>query len=245
MAKTELLYMNDNYIRTFTAKVIAKGDDYFVLDKTAFYPEGGGQETDQGKITWGNVVLTVRKVKREEGEVRHFVVEKEQLPPVGEEVQGEIDWDRRFTHMRFHTAIHVLSTYMKEHFNSEVVGNNISTRNGRADFHLENALTQEQLKTIEAGVNEIIAQNLPVKISFMPREDAIAFLKEKGYQTDYINMVPKSVKTFRIISVGDYDHASCAGTHVANTSEIGRIVVVKRRSMGKGKERITLALAED
>ena len=76
----------------------------------------------------------------------------------------------------------------------------------------------------------------------MPREDAIAFLKEKGYQTDYIDMVPKSVKIFRVISVGNHDHASCAGTHVANTSEIGRIKVVKRRSMGKGKERITLAL---
>jgi len=237
--------MQDNYIKSFTAKVIAKGEDYLVLDQTAFYPEGGGQESDQGKITFGDTSLTVQKVKREEGEVRHYVLEREQLPAVGQEVQAELDWPRRYTHMRYHTAIHVLSTYMKEHFHSEVVGNNISTRNGRADFHLEQALTPEQLESIEEGLNEIIAKHLPVKISFMPRAEAIRFLEEKGYQTDYINMVPKSVKTFRIVSVGDYDHASCAGTHVANTSEIGRILVVKRRSMGKGKERVTLALAEE
>ena len=144
--------------------------------------------------------------------------------------------------MRYHTAIHVLSTFMKEHYNAEVVGNNISVRNGRADFYPLSALSDDQLKKIENGINEIIAKNLPVNISFMPRDEAKSYLEEKGYQTDYIEMVPKSVKTFRVISVGDYDHASCAGTHVANTSEIGRVKVIKRRSIGKDKERIILAL---
>jgi misacylated tRNA(Ala) deacylase len=246
MAKTEMLYMKDNYIRSFDAKVIAKGDNYLVIDKTAFYPEGGGQECDIGTITYKDKSFEISKVKtdKESREVRHYITNPTELPNTGELVHCELDWDRRHVHMRYHTALHVLSTYMKEQFNAEVVGNNISIRNGRADFAPLDALTEDQMKIIENGVNDIIIQNLPVNISFMPRDEAKTFLEEKGYQTDYIEMVPKSVKTFRVISVGDYDHASCAGTHVANTSEIGKIRVVKRRSIGKGKERITLALDE-
>jgi misacylated tRNA(Ala) deacylase len=234
--------MKDNYVKSFEAKVIGLGDNYVVLDQTAFYPLGGGQESDSGKMTFNDTTVTIKRVKKEKGEVRHYLAEKDSLPKLTEEVTCELDWDKRYTHMRFHTAIHVLSSYMLDKYNAEVVGNNISVRSGRADFNLDDALTDEELAAIEEGINEIIDRNLDVKISFMPREDAISFLQEKGYQTDYINMVPESVKTFRVVSVGDHDHASCAGTHVANTSEIGKIRVVKRRSMGKGKERIILAL---
>lgn len=242
MTKTEMLYMNDNYIRSFNTTVISKGENYLVFDQTAFYPEGGGQESDIGTVTFGNKILTINKVKRESGEVRHYITESSDLPEKDEKVHCELDWETRLIHMRYHTAIHVLSTYMKEHFDADVVGNNISVRNGRADFYPLSALSENQMKEIGDGINETIAQNIPVKISFMPREKAKSFLEEKGYQTDYIEMVPKSVKTFRVISVGDYDHASCAGTHVANTSEIGRIKIVKRRSIGKDKERLILAL---
>ncbi|MBD3189527.1 MAG: alanyl-tRNA editing protein [Candidatus Heimdallarchaeota archaeon] len=245
MTKTDMLYMEDNYTRSFSAEVIDKGEDYVVLDRTAFYPEGGGQETDKGQLIFDDKTLTIRKVKKEGGKVKHFIEESDQLPGVGETVQCKLDWERRFTHMRYHTAIHILSSYMKKHFDAEVVGNNISVRKARADFAPLEALSDEELVQIEKGVNEIIDRDYPVKISFMPREEAIAFLEKKGYQTDYIDMVPKSVKIFRVISVDDYDHASCAGTHVANTSEIGKITVVKRRNMGTGKERITLALADE
>mgnify|MGYP005633084135 CR=1 FL=1 len=119
--------------------------------------------------------------------------------------------------MRYHTAIHILSAYMKEKFDADVVGNNISTRNGRVDFSLLKALKEEELGLIETDLNALINQNLPVTINFMPREEAIAFLQAKGYQTSYIEMVPQSVKIFRLISIGDHDHASCAGTHVKNS----------------------------
>lgn len=240
--QTTMLYMKDNYLKTFSAKVSAVGEDYVVLNQTAFYPLGGGQESDSGTLTCNETVLTIRSVRRDQGLVKHFLAETESLPKVGDKVECSIDWEKRVIHMRYHSAIHVLSRYMQLEYNTDVLGNNISTRNGRADFHLENALTEEQLKEIEDGVNEIIGQNLPIEINFMPREEAVIFLKEHGYQTDYIDMIPSSVKTFRIISVGDYDFASCAGTHVANTSDIGKIKITKRRSMGKGKERITLAL---
>ncbi|HUT81757.1 MAG TPA: alanyl-tRNA editing protein [Candidatus Bathyarchaeia archaeon] len=242
MTKTEMLYMQDNYIRSFTAKVEVKGDSYVVLDQTSFYPEGGGQECDIGTLSYKDITLTINKVLRDSGEVKHFILETDKMPEIGEVVKCELDWGRRYIHMRYHTAIHILSTYMKEKYNADVVGNNISTRNGRADFNLVKALTDDQLKSIEKGINEIIAQNLPIHINFMPREEAKKFLAEKGYQIDYIEMVPKSVKIFRIISAGDYDHASCAGTHVANSKEIGKIQIVKRRSIGVEKERIFLAL---
>jgi misacylated tRNA(Ala) deacylase len=245
LTQTKMLYMEDNYIKSFEAKVIAVGDNYLVLDQTAFYPEGGGQECDKGILLFDDHRITISMVKRDSGEVRHYLENFDKLPDKGDTVNCSIDWERRLIHMRYHTAIHVLSTFMKEHYNTECVGNNISTRNGRADFNLIESLTGEDLKKIENGINEIIAKNLPVKITFMPREDAIKYLEEKGYQTDYIQMVPKSVKNFRVISVNDYDHASCAGTHVKNTSEIGNIKVVKRRSMGKGKERITLSFEEN
>ncbi|MBK5112479.1 MAG: alanyl-tRNA editing protein [Candidatus Heimdallarchaeota archaeon] len=245
MAKTKMLYMEDNHVQSFEAKVLSADENYVVLDRTAFYPEGGGQECDNGTLSFDNHVITISKVKRESGEVRHYLEDFEKLPVKGDVVNCNLDWERRFTHMKYHTAIHVLSSYMKEHYNSECVGNNISIRNGRADFNLMSSLTEEDLTKIEKGINEIIAKNLPVQITFMPREDAIKYLEEKGYQTDYIEMVPKSVKTFRVISVDDYDHASCAGTHVKNTSEIGKVKVVKRRSMGKGKERITLSFEEN
>lgn len=240
---TTMLYMQDNYIKTFDAQVVSVGENYVVLDKTAFYPLGGGQESDQGILKFDEQSNVITGVRRESGEVRHFLEQPEILPKVGDTVTCELDWERRYTHMRYHTAIHILSRYMQLEFDAEVVGNNISTRNGRADFNLTVALTNEELQKIELGVNEIIKKNLSVELNFMPRADAISFLNEKGYQTDYIDMVPASVKTFRIISVGDYDFASCAGTHVANSSEIGVIKVIKRRSLGVGKERITLALA--
>jgi len=240
---TTMLYMQDNYIKTFDAQVVSVGENYVVLDKTAFYPLGGGQESDQGILKFNEQSNVITSVRRESGEVRHFLENLEILPKVRDTVTCELDWERRYTHMRYHTAIHILSRYMQLEFDAEVVGNNISTRNGRADFNLTVALTNEELQKIELGVNEIIKKNLSVELNFMPRADAISFLNEKGYQTDYIDMVPASVKTFRIISVGDYDFASCAGTHVANSSEIGVIKVIKRRSLGVGKERITLALA--
>ncbi|MEA2070884.1 MAG: alanyl-tRNA editing protein [Asgard group archaeon] len=242
MSKTDMLYMKDNYIKEFQAKVLKTSDDYLVLDQTAFYPEGGGQESDKGRILYDKTSFPVHKVKKKSGGVRHYIKSEKPLPPKGAEITGELDWERRFTHMQYHTAIHILSKIMQEKYDAEVVGNNISTRNGRADFDLDRALEDEELEDIEKELNKQIKKSMSVSINFMPRAKAREFLEKKGYQTSYIDMVPDFVKNFRIISINDYDHASCAGTHVKNTAEIGDIEVVKRRSMGKNKERVILQL---
>lgn len=241
---TELLHMKDNYIKEFDAEVIEVGEDYVVLDQTAFYPEGGGQTGDRGWLTNGATKVAVLKTIKFQGQVRHLL---EDISPfqVGQSVHGQLDWDFRYECMRFHTAQHILSRYLQQNYSIETVGNNITPGKSRADYHPLESFNEEMKREVEKGVNEIIARNIDVEVKFMPRDEAITFLNERGYQTRYLEMVPKSVKVFRVIVIGDYDASSCAGTHVANTGEIGRIKIGKTKNVGAGKRRIYFSLLPD
>ncbi len=239
---TDLLHMKDNYLREFDATVTASYDDAVVLDKTAFYPVGGGQSSDTGQLSTPSKTATVIEVRKVDGEIRHIL--KEEPFEIGEQVHGSIDWERRYRCMRFHTAQHVLSRYLQLNYGAETVGNNITPDESRADYSPLDSFDDEMKREVETGVNEILNQNLPVTIKFMPRDEAIDFLEKKGYQTRYLEMVPKSVKEFRVLLVGDYDAASCAGTHVKNTQEIGGIHIGKSKNVGAGKRRIYFKLME-
>ncbi len=239
---TELLHMSDNYIREFDATVIESGDGYVVLDKTAFYPEGGGQTSDHGELSDNERTITVKEVRKIEGEIRHLV--DGQSFEVGDSVHGILDWARRYECMRFHTCQHVLSRYLQLNYGVETKGNNIKPGKSRADYTPLESFDEEMKRKVEAGVNAILSQNLPVEIRNMPRAEAISFLEEKQYQTRYLEMVPKSVKEFRVLLIGDYDAASCAGTHVANTSEIGGIMIGKSKNVGAGVRRIYFKLSD-
>jgi misacylated tRNA(Ala) deacylase len=233
--------MKDNYIREFDAKVVAVGDCYIVLNHTAFYPEGGGQSGDRGMISDDTTTLTIVNTKKDSGEIRHLVEEPVALSD-GADVHGSLDWNWRYESMRFHTAQHVLSRYLQLNYEVITVGNMIKPDKSRADYSPLQSFDDEMKRKVEAGVNEILAKNLDVSIKFMPRKDAIDYLNEKGYQTRYLEMVPKSVKEFRVIAIGDYDVASCAGTHVNNTREIGAIKIGKTKNVGAGKRRIYFSL---
>ncbi len=233
---TELLHMKDNYLREFDAKVIASGEGYVVLDRTAFYPLGGGQSSDTGTISLGERNLSITEVRKEDGEVRHFY--SGPAVEVGAEVHGVIDWDHRYECMRFHTAQHVLSRYLSIHYGIETVGNMIKPGESRADYSPLESFDDEMKRKVEAGVNEKLAENLEVSIEFMERNEAIEYLKTRGYPTRYLEMVPSSVTSFRVLLIGDYDAASCAGTHVKNTSEIGELAIGKSKNVGAGKRRI-------
>ena len=239
---TELLHMRDNYVKEFEAIVESTGEDYVVLDRTAFYPEGGGQSTDHGVLSDGSRSVNVLEVRKIEGEIRHKI----DRPPfnVGVNLHGEIDWERRHENMRFHTCQHVLSRYLQLHYNVETKGNNITPGKSRADYTPLESFDEDMKRKVEAGVNEILDRNLEVEIKFMPRPEAIAFLKEREYQTRYLEMVPESVQEFRILTIGDYDVASCAGTHVKNTSEIGHIQIGKSKNVGAGVRRIYFKLIQ-
>lgn len=239
---TELLHMRDNYLREFDAVVEAAGEDFVVLDRTAFYPEGGGQSTDHGVLSDSTRTVDVLEVRKVEGQIRH----KLDGPPfnVGSKIHGKIDWERRYENMRFHTCQHVLSRYLQLQYNVETKGNNITPGKSRADYTPLESFDDAMKRAVEAGVNEILDMNHEVEIKFMPRAEAIAFLKERDYQTRYLEMVPESVQNFRVLIIGDYDAASCAGTHVKNTSEIGHIQIGKSKNVGAGVRRIYFKLTE-
>ena len=239
---TELLHMSDNYLKEFDAAVIDSGSGFVVLDKTAFYPEGGGQTSDRGKLSDGERTVSVKEVRKIEGGIHHLI--EGQTFEVGTTIHGTIDWDRRHECMRFHTCQHVLSRYLQLNYGVETKGNNIKPGESRADYTPLESFDEDMKREVEAGVNAIMSQNLPVEIRNMPRGKAITFLEEKEYQTRYLEMVPKSVEEFRILLIGDYDAASCAGTHVANTSEIGSMQIGKSKNVGAGVRRIYFKLLD-
>ncbi|MHA1390314.1 MAG: alanyl-tRNA editing protein [Candidatus Thorarchaeota archaeon] len=239
---TVLLHMSDNYLKEFNATVISSGDGYVVLDKTAFYPEGGGQSSDHGELSNRESTIAVKEVRKIDGEIRHLI--EGQPFAVGDTVHGVLDWERRYECMRFHTCQHVLSRYLQLNYGVETKGNNIKPGESRADYTPLESFGDEMKRNVEAGVNAIMSQNLPVEIRNMPRAEAITFLEEREYQTRYLEMVPKSVEVFRVLLIGDYDAASCAGTHVANTSEIGEIRIGKSKNIGAGVRRIYFKLLD-
>lgn len=240
---TELLHMHDNYLRDFDAVVLETGADYLVLDRTAFYPEGGGQVGDRGEISSSSVRSHVSDTKKVGSAVHHMIPDGRSFS-VGESVHGRLDWTWRYQSMRYHTAQHVLSRYLQLEHNLETVGNQVKPGESRADFQPINEIGEQMRTDIESGVNELLKTSLKVNISFMPRSEAVAYLKERGYQVRYLEMVPRSVTQFRVVTIGDWDASSCAGTHVANTSEVGRLKILKTKNVGAAKQRIYFTLLD-
>ncbi|MEM2142486.1 MAG: alanyl-tRNA editing protein [Candidatus Thorarchaeota archaeon] len=240
---TELLHMRDNYLREFDATVKQVGANYVVLDRTAFYPEGGGQVGDRGELLSERLRAVVIDTKKAEGTVRHIIADENRFSP-GMAVHGSLDWSWRYQCMRYHTAQHVLSRLLQLTFGLETVGNHVAPGESRADFSPVNDISDVMRKEIEDGVNEIFSEGLPVEIRFMPREEATTFLHEMGYQTRYLEMVPKEVSEFRVVQIGNWDASSCAGTHVANTREVGRLSILRTKNVGAQKQRIYFTLYE-
>ncbi|MFX1506103.1 MAG: alanyl-tRNA editing protein [Promethearchaeota archaeon] len=234
---TERLYLADCYLQKFTGNITEILSNGIVLDQSAFYPESGGQLGDQGILKSDGEEIIVTNTHQQRGKVIHKLNSTEGLE-VGMQLQGELDWKRRYALMRGHTAQHCISRFFQINYNAETVSNQLKTSINRLDLSPLSKITSEELKEISGQINELISRNMSVSISFLPRDEAIAFLKEKEYQIQYLNMVPKSVQNFRIISIDDYDWSACAGTHVQNTSEIGQISLEKTENKGKLRERI-------
>ena len=243
--RTEILYMPDieaNYIREFEAKVLAKGTDHVVLDRTAFYAEGGGQPSDTGTLTWddgkGGTASAKVLVVRKKGDITHHL--EGPVPDVGTAVHGMLDWDRRWGHMRMHTSQHILSAVIFAEKKASTVGNQIHADHSRVDFAPVD-YTMADAGRIEAMVNEVFAKNVPVTISETDRD-----VLEGKMDVRYVNisLIPKSVRRLRTVVVGDVDLCPCAGTHVRNTSEIGRMKITKIENKGKDRARIAYELVK-
>ena len=237
MADTELLYANDAYARGFDAEVQELTEDGgVVLDRTAFYPTGGGQPHDLGRLTWDGESASIVEVRKMGAKVVHRV--EGQTPAVGTRVHGEIDWERRFALMRHHTALHSMSGVIYQLFGATVTGGQMYPDRARMDFQLPD-LSQERLQQIEARTNELLAQNRPVSIRFLPRDEAFQIpdlIRTK------VNLLPEGIEIIRVVDIEGIDQQADGGTHVANTREVGRVRITGSENKGKGNKRIEIAL---
>ena len=238
MAATELLYLTDAYLRSFTARVTdVDGEGSRVaLDRTAFYPTGGGQPHDTGSLS-GRPVVEVRK----EGEaVWHRIGGEGALPAIGDEVEGEVDWERRHALMRTHTALHVLCGVIWNEWGKAVTGGNMEPLAARMDFEFD-PLPEGFGPRVEELVNAELAADRRIEVSFMPRDTALA---DADLIRTKVNLIPDSVKEIRVVDIVGLDKQADGGTHVASTSEVGRIRVMKTESKGKGNKRIRLEVLD-
>jgi misacylated tRNA(Ala) deacylase len=233
---TDALYMSDSYLKNWDAKVVSVKDDKFVvLNKTAFYPKGGGQPWDEGNITKDGDKFKVVYVGKFSGEISHEV-DKPGLNE-GDIVSCEVDWERRYTYMRYHTACHLVSNILYNRANAKITGNQIEMDKARMDFSMED-YSPEKLRAYVKESNEIIKTDLPITVETMSRADV---LDEPELARLAVGL-PKNLQAFRIVKIGDIDKQVDGGTHVSKLSEIGQIEMTKTVNKGKNNRRLYFVL---
>lgn len=234
---TELLYATDGYLQQFSARVVELRDSAVLLDRTAFYPTGGGQPHDTGVLTSADGrSWAVVEVKKLGSDVLHRI--EGEPPTVGTLLRGQIDWERRYALMRHHTALHVLCGVVHQLYGALVTGGQTYVNRARMDFALED-LSPERLREIEATANAKLAEEHPVHVRILPREEA---LKIPDLIRTQINLLPEGIAEVRIIDIQDVDVQADGGVHVANTREVGRLRITKSENKGKTNKRLEIVL---
>ena len=243
---TQLCY-TDAYARTTLGRVAAvtdgpDGRSAVILDRTVFYPGGGGQPADLGWLirsadghAWA--VLGARKL---DGEIVHDIAPGSP-PAVGDELLAEIDWSRRYHLMRTHTALHVLCGVVWRDYGAQVTGGNMEPGAGRMDFEFER-MSGDLVAEIEANVNAEVEAGREIRVRVLPRDEAFAIpdlIRTK------INLLPPGITEVRTVEIVGLDLQADGGTHVANTREVGRVAVTGYESKGRINKRIRIALAGD
>jgi misacylated tRNA(Ala) deacylase len=244
---TELLYPPDNdYETSFSATATTvtssdrdRCDGVVVLDKTLFYKEGGGQPADHGDLRFGASSCDVVDVQKDHGEVRHFV--RGDVPSEGETVSGEIDWDRRYAHMRMHTAQHVVSWEALQLFDASTAGNQIHASKSRIDL-APVSLDDEDIKQLESAVNDVIDEDRDVVKEEMSR-DVVESRVVEGRTN--LELIPDSVDPLRVVEIGGVDLCPCGGTHVDRTGEIGGVRMTGVENKGAETERVRFELVSE
>lgn len=228
--------IDSNYIKEFDATVTKNKKNYITLDKTAFYPLGGGQPSDTGKITWNGKESEVKEVIKKGNTIKHII--EGEKPEVGTNLHAKIDWKKRCSHMKMHTAQHILSGIIFDEYNARTVGNQIHADYSRVDFKPAR-FTDEDLEKIKTKFNEMVSKNQPIKIYEEERE---SLEKRVDVERANLDLLPKFIKKLRIVEIKDFDVCPCAGTHVKNTREIPEIDQIKRETKGKDIDRIIYSL---
>ncbi len=233
---TELLFHTDSYCKEFDAVVmkVVPQENMVVLDRTAFYPSGGGQPSDLGLLNG----VRVAKVRKAGDDVLHVL--EGALPAEGAAVHGEIDWNRRYQLMRTHTAMHILCGTVFRDYGALVTGGDMEPLKGRMDFEFER-LQKDLVAVIEAAVNEEVRNAREVRVKILPRDEAFRIpdlIRTK------INLLPEGIQQVRTVEIVGLDLQADGGTHVRNTSEVGRIRVADYKSKGASNKRIYVEVTD-
>lgn len=239
---TEALYLSDAYLRTFEATVVSASPGGVELDRTVFYPTGGGQPADRGQLRSADgKSVGVVEVRKTSGGILHQLDNPTAFSP-GDPVSGEIDWARRFAHMRYHTALHILSGVVYRGIGrgisgSQITGNQITAERARMDFSIpefDRAVAEELIE----GVNEVVRERRPVKVRSLPRAEAE---KDPTLVRVAQELMP-DVEVVRLIDIEGFDVQADGGTHVANTSEVGVARLERIENKGSRNKRLYLTL---
>ncbi len=233
---TELLFHEDSYLKTFTAIVTDVSEHGISLDRTAFYPGGGGQPCDFGKFQSESQTLTIGRVRKVDGEVWHEI--DGDPPEAGVNLEGQLDWERRYQLMRIHTAMHILCGVIWRDYGASVTGGNMQPLRGRMDFEFE-SMHKELVVEIAVKINLEVNASRSVKTAILPRSEAFQIpdlIRTK------INLLPPAISEVRVVEIEGLDLQADGGTHVANTEEVGQIRIVDYKSKGAINKRLVIEL---
>jgi len=234
---TEELFLEDAYVKEFEARVVKLDGREILLGRTVFYPGGGGQPPDKGTLSIGPINANVVDTRREGNSIVHVL--DRAIPVTVKDLRGELNWERRYAHMKYHTALHVLSGVIWKSFDAKVTGGQMRAGRARMDFSFPGEWSGEVVGEIERRTNEALAEERPVSVYELPREEA---LRDPDLIRTQVNLVPERVRTIRIVEIEGLDTQADGGTHVANTKEVGELEITGHKSKGRQNKRIEFAL---
>lgn len=238
---TELLFQKDSYLQEFPARVkkVDPENQAIILDRTAFYPGGGGQPADSGLIQYGEISIPIKRARKAGPDILHIIEDGFDLPETEQDINGQLDWERRYQLMRTHTAMHILCGVILRDYGASVTGGSMEPMAGRMDFEFE-TMHKDLVQEIEASINVEVENARPLHVDILPREEAFQIpdlIRTK------INLLPEGIKEVRVVEIEGLDLQADGGTHVRNTSEVGHIEIVDYKSKGKINKRIYVRLA--
>jgi misacylated tRNA(Ala) deacylase len=239
VSRTHRLELSDQALREWDAVVLASGPDGIVLDRSAFYPGGGGQPPDHGVLLWGGVRTRIAGARKGD-DLYLLPAEGDPLPPAGTAVRGAVDDERRTALMRTHSGLHVLCGVVFRDFGALVTGGNMEPLTARMDFNLD-AVPPGFSQAVEEACNAELRADRKIVVRELPREEAFAL---PDIIRTAANLVPADVSQVRIVDIVGLDRQADGGTHVASTSQVGRISVVKVENKGKGFRRLRIAIRD-
>lgn len=229
---TRELFREDSYLKSCQATVTRTGENCFFVDQTVFYPLGGGQPGDTGNVAWDGGKVAIVDTRYVDGDIGHIVADGSELPGVGTSVELGIDWERRYRHMRMHTAMHLLGSILLY----PVTGGNISAEKSRLDFDMEDSIDKE---AVAGALEKLVAGDHAVSCRWISEEELDAnpeLVRTMSVQP------PRGKGAIRLLEIEGVDLQPCGGTHLRSTSEVGAVRIGKVENKGRQNRRVNIHL---